>query len=169
MAPKKQVVVVGGGASGADLARALSQQLDSAKNEITLISAHPFFLWYIATLRMLVTNEGSLEDQVLIPYDKLFAEGRGTFKQGIVTGIVTEKGSKAGGSVVLQNGESVKYDVLVLAPGSKWESFLDFPFDREKVRQHIKEWRQTFGSAKKVVIGGGGAVGIGKSLSTIDL
>ena len=165
MAPKKQIVVVGGGPAGAETARMLSQQLNHAENDLTLISAHPCFMWYIACLRMVVTEEGSLEKQALIPYDRLFAEGKGTFKQGMVTGIKAEKGSQTGGSVTLQTGESVKFDVLVLASGSKWESCLDFPWDREQMQQHIKKWRQTFASAKKVVICGGGAVGIGKSLS----
>ena len=163
MAPKKQVVVVGGGGAGADLARTLSEQLDSTKHEITLISAHPYMVYYVASLRMLVTDKGSLEKQILMPYDKLFVNGNGTFKQGLVTGIQAEKGSKAGGKVVLQGGEEVKYDVLVLAPGSKWESFLDFPFNGEKAQEHIAEWRKKFGNAEKVVIAGGGAVGIGKS------
>ena len=160
---KKQVVVVGGGGAGVAVARALSQQLDNANHEITMISPLPYLVWYVASLRMLVTDEESLENRILIPYDNLFVNGNGAYKQGVVTGIETEQGSKAGGKVILQDGESVKYDVLLFATGSKWESLLDFPFDGEKVQDHIKEWRTKFGSAKKVVIVGGGAVGIGKS------
>jgi apoptosis-inducing factor 2 len=163
MSSKKQVVVIGGGGSGAGLARALSEKLDSTKHNVTLISAHPYMVYYPATLRLLATEEGSLENKMLIPYDKLFVNGNGTFKHGTVTAIETEEGSKAGGKVILQDGQSVDYDVLVLSPGFKWEAFLDFPFDAEKVQEHIKEWRAKFRDAKKVVIGGGGAVGIGRS------
>ncbi|KAF8527679.1 FAD/NAD(P)-binding domain-containing protein [Gautieria morchelliformis] len=160
MSPKRQVVIVGGGGSGAGLARALSAKLDSTKHSVTLISAHPYMVYYPATLRLLATEEGSLENRMLIPYDKLFVNGNGTFKHGTVTAIETEKGSKVGGKVILQDGQSVHYDVLVLAPGFKWEAFLDFPFDAAGVQEHIKEWRAKFRNAEKIVIGGGGAVGI---------
>lgn len=169
MAPKKEVVIVGGGGAGADLARTLSGQLDSTKYGITLISAHPAYVYYVATLRMLVTDEGSLEDKVLIPYDKLFVNGNGTFTQGVVTAIETSKGSKAGGKILLEDGRSVVYDILALSPGSKWESFLDLPFEADKVKAHIQEWRDKFRKAKKVAIVGGGAVGSGEFPTDMNL
>ena len=164
MALKKHIVIVGGGGGGAELARSLSGQLNSTKYDITLISAHPTYIFYVATLRMLVTDQGALENKVLIPYDTLFINGNGTFKQGVVTAIETEKGSQTGGKVILQDGQSVSYDILVLSPGAKWESLLDFPFEGEAVKEHIQKWRSNFRNAKKIAIAGGGAVGIGQSL-----
>jgi NADH dehydrogenase FAD-containing subunit len=164
MPSKKNVVLVGGGGSGAKLARALSEKLDATKYNLSLISAHPFYIHYIAGLRLLVTDEGSLENQMLIPYDKLFVNNNGRFKQGSVTAIEPAAGSQKGGMVVLESGETVDYDVLVLAPGSKWESLLNLPFDREKVQSHVEEWREKFRGAQKIAIAGGGAVGIGESL-----
>jgi apoptosis-inducing factor 2 len=169
MASKKQIVIVGAGGAGGALARTLSGQLDSASHQITLIASRPFFPFYVAALRTLVTDEGSLENQMLIPLDKLFINGNGTFKQGVVTGIEAEKGPKRGGRVLLADGQSVDYDVLALAPGSRWESLLDFPLELKQTREHIEEWRKKFRNAKKVVIGGGGAVGIGESSSHATL
>ena len=164
MAHKKQVVIVGGGGAGTQVARSLSGQLDSTQYQITLISAHPYSIFYVASLRMLVTDEGSLENQILLPYDKLFIGGNGTFKRGTVKAIEAQKGSKSGGKVILEDGQSVKYDILVLAPGSKWEGLLDFPLGEQNVQEHIQGWRNKFRSAKSITIGGGGAVGIGSSL-----
>ncbi|KAF8575725.1 FAD/NAD-P-binding domain-containing protein [Ramaria rubella] len=157
---KKQVVIVGGGGAGALLARTLSQKLDGTKYNLTLVSAHASYVFYVATLRMLMTEENSLEKRVFIPYDKLFVNGNGTFKHGVVTEIKAEKGSESGGKVVLEGGEILDYDVLVLSPGGKWEGFLDFPFEEGKLMEHVKEWRGKFKNAKKVAIAGGGAVGI---------
>jgi len=167
MPSKKNVVIVGGGGGGAQIVRTLSQKLDATKYNLTLISAHPFFIHYVASLRVVVTAQGTLEDRALIPYDNLFINGNGRFKQGTVTAIEATSGSR-GGKIILESGETVSYDVLVLAPGSRWDPILDFPFDGEETRLHIGEWRDKFRSAKKIVIAGGGAVGIGTSSSPPD-
>ena len=164
---KKNVVIIGGGGAGARVVRTLSQQLDATKYNLTLISAHPFFIHYVSCLRVLVTAEGALENQSLIPYDKLFVNNNGRFKQGTVTAIEATSGSRKGGRIVLESGETVDYDVLVLAPGSTRDPILDFPLDGEKTRQHIAEWREKFRNARKVVIAGGGAVGIGMAPSSL--
>lgn len=69
------------------------------------------------------------------------------------------KGSK-GGSVVLESGEKLSYDALVLAQGSNWEGPLAYPDDPEQVKEHLSFWRSQFTDATHVVLAGGGAVGI---------
>ncbi|KDQ14039.1 hypothetical protein BOTBODRAFT_110675 [Botryobasidium botryosum FD-172 SS1] len=153
MAPKKNIVIVGG-AGGAGLARALSPSLDASKHTLTLINDRAFYIHYPAMLRVNVTSDGHLEDRAWVPLDKIFAPGKvGKVKIGTVTKVVD-------GAVELESGETVPYDFLVLATGSKWEGFLDYPIDRSEAVKLVNSWRQKFANAGEVVIVGGGSVGI---------
>jgi apoptosis-inducing factor 2 len=164
-ASRKSVVVVGGGAAGAAIARILSAKIKPNTAHLTLITARPFALHLPAAIRMTTTAEGNLEDDVLIPYDNLLVNNNGTIKVGLVTSIERSKeGKSAGGSVVLSTNEHIHYDILVLAPGSEWSGPLAFPDDRAAVLQHIKSWRRKFKNSSGIVLVGGGAVGCGTSL-----
>ena len=155
---KTEVVIVGGGGGGAVLARKLSGaalDFDPEQHNLTLITPRQYNIHLLAAARMLVTAEKSLEETALIPYDKLYKEGNaGRVVQGKVTQILD-------GSVVLENGEAVKYHCLVLATGSIWDGPLAFPDSDAELREHLRTWRAKFAAAKRVVIIGGGAVGIG--------
>jgi apoptosis-inducing factor 2 len=179
MSTKTRIVVVGGGTAGASIIQSLSKQTDPSRHELILINPRPFDVWLLALLRAAVTEEGnleSLESGVLTPYgtrsrissvhlslrrtsDRLWTNGNGSLKVGTVTGIEAATGS--GGVVHLASGEAVSYDVLVLAPGSIWEGPLDLPPTKAEVDAHLGEWRRRFKNAERVVIAGGGAVGIG--------
>ncbi|KII93171.1 hypothetical protein PLICRDRAFT_26482 [Plicaturopsis crispa FD-325 SS-3] len=156
---RKNVVIVGGGSAGAGIARALSAKLNHATHNLILINPRPYHIYYIATARIVVDASSHLEDTAFIPYDKLFVKGNGTFKQGSVTSITPNKGSK-GGRVTLASGEEIEYEVLALTPGSKWTGPLDFPEEPAEVTAFIKTSRAQFEAAKHIVIAGGGAVGI---------
>jgi apoptosis-inducing factor 2 len=167
-ANRKSVVIVGGGAAGAAIARILSAKIDPSTAYLTLVTARPFALHLPAAIRMTTTAEGKLEDDVLIPYDNLLVNNNGTIKIGRVTSIERSKESRsAGGSIVLSTNERIHYDILVLAPGSKWEGPLAFPNDRTAVLQHIKSWRRKFKNARGIILVGGGAVGCGTSFCLI--
>ena len=62
------------------------------------------------------------------------------------------------------NGETLPYDILVLAPGNAWAGPINFPDSQEETLAHIESWRKKFQDAKSVVMAGGGPVGIGKRL-----
>jgi NADPH-dependent 2,4-dienoyl-CoA reductase/sulfur reductase-like enzyme len=156
----KSVVVVGGGAAGATIARILSAKLKASTATLTLVTARPFALHFPAAARMTTTAEGRLEDKVLIPYDNLFLNGNGILKVGRVIAIEHNKEGQAG-VVLLSGGERVEYDILVLAPGSEWKGPLDFPDDRAPVLEHIKTWRRNFENANTVILAGGSARGCG--------
>jgi NADPH-dependent 2,4-dienoyl-CoA reductase/sulfur reductase-like enzyme len=158
-ATRKSVVVVGGGGAGSTITRILSSRINTSTTSLTLVTARPFAVHLPACIRMTTTAEGKLEDDVLIPYDKLFVNGNGTIKIGRVTSI--EKGDESSGSVLLSTGERVQYDILVLAPGSEWQGPLALPDDRDAVLEHIKSWRRKFENANGIIIAGGGAVGCG--------
>lgn len=152
---KKSVVILGGGHAGTTLARDLSSKLDPARYTLTLINARPFFVFYPATIRLSVSSEHDLDDKVFMPYDHLF-KGNGSFMLGTATAI--EKHTK-GGKVVLSTGETVKFDVLAIAPGSKLEGTLSFPDTSAKAKAWISQSRSKFAGAKQIILVGGGAVG----------
>lgn len=108
---------------------------------------------------MTVSDGNDLVDTALIPFDKLFTTSNGVFVQGIVESIQT---NKKGGVVVLADGKQLPYDVLVLAPGSQWEGPLDIPDDSAAVKEFIAAGRANFKKAQKILLVGGGAVGVGE-------
>jgi apoptosis-inducing factor 2 len=153
---KTEVVIIGGG-SGAILAKKLSSSsdFDPEKHNLTLVTPHPYSIYLIACARMVVTSQGSLEDSALIPFDRLHNEGNaGNVIQGKVARILD-------GVVEFENGKSISYDHLVVATGCRWDGPLAFPDTDSELREHLRVWRAKFASAKRVVIAGGGAVGIG--------
>lgn len=157
---RKNVIIVGGGGYGAGLARDLSAKLDASKYNLILVSARPYYLHFVAAVRFTVTAEGKLEDRALVPLDKLFVNDNGTFILGKVSAI-KDFSSGSGGEVVLQNGEKLHYDALVLATGLSWSGPLDFPDATADVHASIATWRQKYTTAKEIVFVGGGAVAIG--------
>ncbi|KAI0354848.1 FAD/NAD-P-binding domain-containing protein [Trametes cingulata] len=156
---KQNIVVVGGGWAGTIVARELSAKLDASKHNIILINDRPYFIHLIAGARLTVTAEDQLEDKALVPLDKLFHNGNGTFKVGKVVSIAEAAAGK-GGEVVLEDGERIPYTALVLATGSAWPGPLQFPEKDADVRSHIGSWRNKYEKANHVVIIGGGAVGL---------
>ncbi|KAH8814683.1 hypothetical protein DL96DRAFT_420597 [Flagelloscypha sp. PMI_526] len=154
----KQTVVIIGSGSGGILAHSLAPKLDASKHELILISPLAYYMHLPPTIRMTVTSEGNLDstEKAMIPFDNLFPPGfPGKHIQGVVTSVEEEV-------VVLEDGTTIDYDILVLATGSKWTGPIQFPFkDGDKaVQSHIQEQRANIASAKNVVIVGGGAVGI---------
>jgi NADH dehydrogenase FAD-containing subunit len=153
----KSVVIIGGGHAGTAVAKRLSSTLDPLKYNLTLINARPFFIYYPATIRLTVSADHDLDGRVFMPYDRLL-EKNGSFKLGTVTAI--EKHAQ-GGDVILQSGERVKFDVLVLATGSQWDGVLSFPNTSDAAKDWIEQSRARISAAKNIVLVGGGAVGIG--------
>jgi apoptosis-inducing factor 2 len=145
------------------LVRSLSASLDPSRYNLILVDSRPFQIFLIAAIRMTVSEEDHLEDSALIPFDKVFQNGNGTFVQGTVTAInAREKDS----NVALEDGSTIPYDVLVLSPGSLWPGPLAFPTDPQKVSAFVRESRTKFQTAKHVVLAGGGSVAIGARQST---
>ncbi|KAI0042334.1 FAD/NAD(P)-binding domain-containing protein [Auriscalpium vulgare] len=160
MSGRKNVVIVGGGGFGAALARSLSQKLDPTQHTLTLINSRSYIIWYPATIRMTTTAEQELEKSCLVPYDKLLVNGLGTIKIARVIRVDARTEGK-GGSVALDTGESIDYDVLLLAPGSVWPEPLDFPDGEKRAAvNHIQDWRKKFKDAQDIVVVGGGSCGI---------
>jgi hypothetical protein len=162
---KPHILIVGGGAAGVGIAQRLSAALSKSASsyDLTLLTSRDYYLHLIGLLRPLVTPNDTLEKRILIPYDNIFAKslgGPGSVKVGEVVSVAKNPQGKTGGSVTLQNGETIDWDVLVLTPGNKWEGGLDLPKTVEEAEEAIKEWRDRFRKAEHVVLVGGGAVGV---------
>ncbi|KAJ6504426.1 FAD/NAD(P)-binding domain-containing protein [Mycena vulgaris] len=152
----KNIVIVGAGVGGGSaVARALSTKLPSAK--ITLINPLPYAIARPTLPRMTVSDGNDLVETALIPFDKIFSNPNGKFVQGTVESI---QANKTGGVVYLADGTQLPYDALVLAPGSTWEGPLDIPDDSKAATEFIAAGRANFKKAQKIVLVGGGAVGI---------
>ncbi|KAI9570266.1 hypothetical protein HD554DRAFT_396054 [Boletus coccyginus] len=159
MSSKKSVVVVGAGFAGIAVATALSAKLDASKHHLVLVTPRPYAIPLPASLRLIVSEAANLEQTALVPLDRLFKNGMGETRVGIVNSIEPED-PQSGGHLLLESGERIPYDILVIASGSKWKGPTDFPLHESEVLPHVHTWRNKFANAKHVVIVGGGALGI---------
>ena len=159
---KENIVIVGSGGSGTETARALATKIDSSRYNLIIVSPRDYYIHYPAALRMIVTEEGNLEDNAVVPLDNLFPAGKGSLKVGTVASIQKSPTSGTGGSVTLVSGESIPFRFLVLAAGNKWQGPLLFPEDKSQLRARILEWRKDFKDAKNIVLIGAGAMGLGE-------
>ncbi|TFK19271.1 FAD/NAD(P)-binding domain-containing protein [Coprinopsis marcescibilis] len=159
----QSIVFVGGGPASGMAARHIlsSPNFDTSKHKVTFITPRSHYVHLIGVLRPLVTTEGDFHTRIFMPYDDTFLKGKGELKIGKVASIVEgpEKG-EAVGEVVLESGERVSYDVLVLATGYAWQGPSDLPLDLRGASDHLKSWREKIEQAKSIVLIGGGAAGI---------
>jgi len=158
---KKNIVVVGGGSAGANVVRALSRSLNTAEYQLILINPLPYRIWLIGTLRAVVSPE--FQKEIMVPYDKVFVDGKGTFVQGVVASFEASK--EGGGSVTLEYFlfSSASYHILVLSQGATWSGPPAYPRDDNGVKEHLKGLHDMISKAKDIVLVGGGAVGFGES------
>ncbi|KAG1885490.1 hypothetical protein F4604DRAFT_1918187 [Suillus subluteus] len=156
---EQNVVIVGGGFAGFHVAKQLSKKLDAKRYNLILINSRSYAISLPATVRLVVDAESRLEETSFVKLDKLYANGNGETKVGVVTSVEAQPGVP-GGAVVLATGERISYAVLILATGSKWTGSCDIPENEDDVLPFVHAWRQQFAKANHVVIVGGGAVGI---------
>ncbi|KAF8154819.1 hypothetical protein B0H34DRAFT_660708 [Crassisporium funariophilum] len=154
---RQNVVIVGGGPTGVQVFNTLETKLDASKYNLVLITARPYFTHLIATIRMVVTSEGQLENSILMPFGSRFNEGN---KKLIIAKVTSVVDNEKEHYVTLDNGERISFLTLVLSPGSKWEGPLAFADNKEETLEQVTEWRGKFEKAQDIVLVGAGAVGI---------
>ncbi|KAG9314067.1 FAD/NAD(P)-binding domain-containing protein [Chiua virens] len=120
MSSKKSVVIVGAGYAGIALATALSAKLNASEYHIVLINPLPFAVPLPASLRLVVSEAAKLEETALVPLDRVFKKANGETRVGVVASIVPND-ANSGGHVVLESGDHIPYEILVIASGSKWK------------------------------------------------
>ncbi|KAF5381835.1 hypothetical protein D9757_008355 [Collybiopsis confluens] len=161
---KIRIVIVGGGFGGLSVLNGLSNTIDPRKHEVILIDARPEFIHLPATLRLTVSDADDLITHAMHPYgEHTFRNklaGNAKYIHGSITDIkFGEKEDR--GVVVLDSGEDVHYDILVLATGSIWPRSIYLPTEsRKTIEEFIKTRREEYAKASDILLVGGGAVGI---------
>ena len=149
-----------------DAAKSLAAKIDISTQRLVLITASHKFVYLPVTLRTLTTAEGTLEDHAFLPYGNVL-QGRGDIVYGKAEAIEPSKEGKHG-IVKLEGGESVYYDVLVLATGNKWPGAIDFPKEEGELKEHLGKWRAKIEKARSIVFVGGGLVGVEWAAEVLD-
>ena len=147
---KPRIVIAGGGMAGHKIAYELQQVAD-----VTLVDPKDFFEIPMAAPRLLVAP-GSLS--AIIPYREFLAGVR------VVRGRLVEARDRA---IVVERTEpagtiEIPFDYLVLATGANYEGDLVKPIggEVEERLQHYRLARDRLAGAERVLIVGGGAVGV---------
>ena len=150
MSAKQRVVVVGGGAAGHKIAYAMQHAAD-----VTLVDPKDYMEVPMAVPRLMVAP-GSLP--ALIPYREFLPKAdlvQGWLKEVREGSIIVETSARPGTT-------EVPYDYLVLATGSNYDGDLVKPVSGNVGQrlQHFRSVRKHLEAAGRVLIVGGGAVGI---------
>ncbi|XP_072033680.1 ferroptosis suppressor protein 1-like [Amphiura filiformis] len=145
---EKHVVIVGGGYAGVAAANQLR-----GKCKLTLIDPKECMHHCVGSLRAVV--EPGYAKKIFIPYEPAFGE---SFKRGTVTEIdvATKK-------VVLDNGEAIHYDYLIIATGTTGGFPGKLGLDMNDVPRAVDmydDMLQKIKAAESIVVIGGGPVGV---------
>ena len=137
------MIVIGGGFAGSLAARKFEGAFD-----VTLIDSKNYFEFTPGILRTIVEPEHL--DKIQILHSDYF-HGR------IIVGHVKEVARES----VSVNGEKIEFDYLVISSGSGY----NMPFKEEDIviaarGEHLKKYHLALQKAKKVLIVGGGLVGV---------
>ncbi|KYQ93160.1 putative apoptosis inducing factor [Tieghemostelium lacteum] len=141
---KKTVVVVGGGYGGITICKQLDQKFN-----VILIERKKAFFHNIGAPRLLIEPE--FHKKLYLPYDNLMKNGRVIYQTA--TEISPQK-------VVLDNGEEVAFDYLVIATGSNNPAPFKSGLSLSEAPTYINSLSEQVAQAKKILIVGGGAVGV---------
>nr|CAG8518059.1 5451_t:CDS:2 [Entrophospora candida] len=162
MSEANNIVIVGGGYAGVQSAIDLEKSLLKTNSDynIILIDRKSHFYHSVAGLRTMV--EANFENQIILPYSKLFQSNKNKVIQANVVAIhnnevvVDENIDNRGG-----NMKTIPFKYLIIATGS------DYPVpaklesnNKDEAVKNIVDKREAVKKAKKILIIGGGPVGI---------
>lgn len=169
MAEVRKLVILGASFGGLGafhyLARHVLPHLKGARYEIHLVDESSRFWWHIAAPRQIVTMKELSIDKTFIPIADIINQYPNLrdsifFHQGSATALDTEARtvtiSKQGGE-----SETVAYYALVIATGVKSPTPLTtFHGDYTVSQKALEDINIKLGTAKEIVISGGGPVGV---------
>ncbi|XP_078483040.1 ferroptosis suppressor protein 1 [Ciona intestinalis] len=144
------LVIVGGGYAGSYFA---VQMIKSGLCKVTLIDGRDAMFHSVGALRTVVDED--YFKYLFIPYDKMLGD---SFTQGEVSDLDT-----ASKTLTLKDGKTVNYTHLVIATGSSSSAFpskMPVGTSIEEVKKLYSEYRKEVVAAKRVLMVGGGAVGV---------
>lgn len=144
-----KILIIGGGFGGARVAQDLAK---AGFGDVTLVDRKDYFEVTYSTLRTLV--DPAMGQRARMKYADLMAS---TFVQGEVRDLGPNE-------AVLADGQSLPFDVAVVATGSSYASFPVAKSDTQMTMEgRAKEFARAnadLGSAASVLIIGGGPVGV---------
>ena len=85
----QSIVVLGAGGAGARVISSLSKTLPPSSYNLVHVDSRPYYVHWPATIRMVVTADGNLEETALVPLDKNFMGPNGVFRVGTAYGLRT--------------------------------------------------------------------------------
>ena len=142
---QQRVVVVGGGYGGA----AVAKELDGVA-EVVLVEPKDAFVHAVGALRAVVDVDW--QEQVFYPYDGLLSRGRVIHDWARLV---------QPGKVSLSSTETLDADHVVLATGTGYPFPAKFLEDESAVaRAHLVRLRQDLARCERVMLVGGGPVGL---------
>ncbi|KAI9303224.1 hypothetical protein BJ944DRAFT_165810 [Cunninghamella echinulata] len=158
-----RVVIIGGSYGGFAVAKALEKQFND-KVEIIIVERRTHFYHAVGGLRAAVLG---LDDQVFIPYDKLFKLS--TNKVIHAKAIHFDEKSVTLDKSVDGFGDSINFDFLILATGTLYPSPAKIYADTlEEGKTQLNHIQQQVKEARNILIIGGGPVGIEFAGEIID-
>eukprot|EP00948_MAST-09A_sp_MAST-9A-sp1_P002313 g2313.t1 len=149
---RKTVAIVGGGYAGTSVAQGLSK---TGQFNICVIDQKNCLVHSIAWLRACTTIDYA--KNIIVPRDKCFADDTSCVHSAVTKVTHTQ--------IFEENGESLKFDYLVLATGAR-NAFPSHAYMKLTKHDDIFEFFNTIAkkindkNIKKIVIIGGGAVGV---------
>ncbi len=140
-----EIVIIGGGYAGTAVAKALDKNFN-----VTLIEKRERFFHNSGSLRAAV--DARWLRKLFIPYDHLLEHGR------ILNGKVVEVNPE---DVVLEDGQRLKFDHLVLATGSSYPFPAKMASDKvAEAETAVRIVNERIEQAKSILLIGAGPVGI---------
>lgn len=113
---KPKVVILGAGYGGIITSKTLEKLLKKGEVDVTLINKHDYH--YITT-QLHKTGAGTARDgKITLPIKELIDNDKITFKKATVSSLDFEQNR-----ILLDNGETVEYDYLLVALGFQIETF----------------------------------------------
>ena len=155
----KHIVIIGNGISGVTTARHIRKL---SNNKITIISAEAEF--FFSRTALMYVYMGHMKFEHTQPYENWFWKKNNIeLKQAFV-----EKVNSEGKQVIFSNGETMNYDKLIIATGSKPNKFGWPGQDLEAVMgmyhkqdlENLEKYAPNNKVCKRAVIVGGGLIGI---------
>jgi NADH dehydrogenase FAD-containing subunit len=155
------VVVIGGNrssltkgsAGGAKTIRELKSKIPRENLKITLIERQQEVFYTVASPRAIVNQE--FASTMFVSLAKLFKHHP---ESKVIQGVVTSVNAK---SVILENGEVIDYDFLVVATGASYPGpFKLHAVTKEQGLKELNEYREKIKAANNIFLIGGGSVGV---------
>jgi len=151
---QQRIVIVGCGIAGLELSLFLLKK----KRDFLIINPTDYFHVTFASVRSVALQGWA--NKTMIPLQPTLGDH---FKMGKVVEILpnADQTSNAGGKVLLESGEEVKYGRLVIATGTReqWPVRL-YEMEKEEALRRYEKLCEKAKSSKQVVVIGGGATGV---------